>query len=75
VAAGVRRTDATMQSELADGHEDEIAGPISMETTGFFPVAKTLFLPSSVVSPLEEMVSSLSYLFPHLLICHISILV
>jgi hypothetical protein len=37
-----------MQSELADGHGDEIADPSFMETTGFFPMVKTSFLPSSV---------------------------
>jgi hypothetical protein len=77
VASGARRTSATMQSELADGHGDEIADPSFMETTGFFPVVKTSFLPSSVRGKtwflLQETVSSLFYLFPHLLICHISI--
>jgi hypothetical protein len=71
-----------MQSErTTDAHapKTKSQAQTSAETDGFFPSAKSSFLPSSLRGKtsflLEETVSSFSSLFPHLLICHVSIFV
>jgi hypothetical protein len=67
-ASGARQWPAVRASERGQ--------PEAMEITSFFTVVKSLFLPSlpGRTSFLrEEIVSSLSSLFPHLMICHVNI--